>query len=71
MPSRDMSEREFRKALEKHGFDVDGFCIGPLGYVQLPGTTTSVSIRNARSRRLRDILAYLIQQKKRVEQPST
>lgn len=66
-----MSESQFRRALRKHGFDVPGFgpFFGPMGYVRLPieGCHVSVSVRNARSTKLRDVLAYLLQEKSKHE----
>jgi len=69
MAKRDMTERQFLAAMEKHGFGE----IGPFGYVHLPidGQHIRVSIRNARSDRLRDILAYLLHEKARHERKPT
>ena len=61
--ARDMSEREFKAAMKRHGFGE----IGPLGYVKLPGTNTSVSIFGKGSGRLRATLAYLLREKSKAQ----
>lgn len=53
--TRDMTEAQFRAACKRHGFKPQGF----LGYYNLPGTSTQVSVLNAGSNR-RNQLAYLI-----------
>ena len=57
--AKDMTKAQFRTACEKYGFKPQLF----LGYYELPGTNTQVSILNAGNRR-RDQLAYLIQQQR-------
>lgn len=56
--TRDMTERQFKAALKKHGFGG----VGPMGYVQLPDSTCSVSLLNANSDSYRDMLAYLLRE---------
>lgn len=59
MKIRDMSEKQFRAAIERHGMRIEGF----MGYVNLGnGTNTSVSMRNAGTTNLRAILAFLLRQ---------
>jgi len=61
---RDMTKKQFMQALERHGMKFEGF----LGYVNLgvPGKHVAVSVHNA-GPKLRDKLAYLLQQRERVE----
>jgi len=55
--ARDMSKRQFRAALKRHGIKPRGF----LGYHDI-GNGTLVSALNAGSRR-RDQLAYLLRER--------
>lgn len=68
MKRRDMTSRQFSDALQRHGFSDIGF----MGYVRIPieGREIRVSVMNANSTRLRDILAYLLREKSRHESKS-
>lgn len=56
--TKDFTEQQFKEKLRRYGFSD----VGPLGYVQLPNSTTSVSLLNANSDRYRDMLAYLLRE---------
>jgi hypothetical protein len=57
MKTRDMSDKQFREALQRHGFELQGF----MGYVRMPipGHHYSVSFHNA-GKNHRSQLAYLL-----------
>lgn len=54
---RDLTQKQFNDACKRHVFIPQGF----MGYYQLGGTSTSVSIHNAGTNR-RAQLAYLIRE---------
>lgn len=56
--TKDFTEQQFKQKLRHYGFSD----VGPLGYVRLPNSTTSVSLLNAKSDRYRDMLAYLLRE---------
>ena len=58
---RDMTNKQFGDALRKRGWSLPD---GPLMYVDLGGAW--VSCFNAQSTRLRDVLAWLIQEHRRL-----
>lgn len=60
MPTRDMTQAQYREALRRYGFELIGF----MGYYRLPAPchNTSVSAWNANSERRRDKLAYLLRE---------
>lgn len=63
MAVRDMTQSQFRDALQRHGMRLVGF----MGYVEMFDGALSVSMLNAGTTNRRARLAYLIAQKEKHE----
>ena len=63
MKMRDMTERQYKDALQRHGFSSEGF----MGYYKLGTTGTHVSVLNAGPSR-RSKLAYLLAEYEKAQQ---
>ena len=63
MKLRDMTERQYKDALQRHGFSSEGF----MGYYKLGTTGTRVSVLNAGPSR-RSKLAYLLAEYEKAQQ---